>query len=556
VIPSLASPDLALLAALALGLLALSARHGSRDSTAHLGQPVEAAIPMRDGKTLAADLYLPKRPGAYPALLIQTPYSRKQVGAALPNAGKAGPLVDPEQYALVVVDWRGFHGSKPAGEGARFHPRGQDGYDTVEWIARQPWSNGKVGSWGPSALGRIQFLTAREQPPHLVCCVPIVASPAVTYADYYDNGVFREAHVKLLDRLGFGVLRMARAAPSSAAPLYRVAAKALQPERINVPMLLITGWYDPGVATQMRAFKVLRAQAGEATRRHTKMLVGPWHHTAIGQARQGALEFPGAVGESERVARLFLDYWLRGERHNGWDELAAFRWWQMGEEGWHDAADPGAVVTTDWLLTLHGDGRLDERPAGAAEPARAYTADPANPVPTRGGTNIGYGTAGGMGIGPLDQSALEGRPDVLVYTTPPVEKARRLFGSAVLQFRFTIDRPDATFAVRLCDVHPDGRSLLICDGATRVRYRDGSGRPSHVVPGDMYTAALTLPPMAVTLPPGHRLRISIAGSNHPRFELNPHTGADPFDRATAVPARCTLFHDAARPATLRVPLLP
>ncbi|HOQ29087.1 MAG TPA: CocE/NonD family hydrolase, partial [Armatimonadota bacterium] len=216
----ISSPDLALLAALALGLFALSARPGSRDSTAHLGQPIETAIPMRDGKMLAADLYIPKRPGTYPTLLIQTPYNRKQVGAALPNAGKAGPLVDPEEYALVVVDWRGFHGSKSAGEGARFHPRGQDGYDTVEWIARQPWSNGKVGTWGPSALGRIQFLTAKEQPPHLVCCVPVVASPGVTYADYYDNGVFREAHVKLLDRLGFGVLRMAYQAPSSAAPLY------------------------------------------------------------------------------------------------------------------------------------------------------------------------------------------------------------------------------------------------------------------------------------------------------------------------------------------------
>ncbi|NLC57774.1 MAG: CocE/NonD family hydrolase [Armatimonadetes bacterium] len=512
------------------------------------------AIPLRDGKELAADVFLPTKPGRYPTILIQTPYNRERTGAAMPGADEAPTLFDRAHYALVVADWRGFYGSRAAGEEATLPQRGRDGYDAVEWIARQPWSDGKVGTWGPSALGRVQYLTAQQQPPHLRCCVPIVAADHSGYADYYENGVYREAHVRLLDRLGFNVSRIAHGAPLSSAPVYRLAAMAVRPERLNVPMLLITGWYDPGVAQQLRTFTMLKTQAGAITRQHSKIVIGPWHHTAIGLRRQGELEFPGAENERDRVSRLCFDYWLRGERGD-WEQLPTVRWWQMGEEGWHAAESLEAIQTRAEQWNLHADGRLDPRPPAAGAAPRSYVSDPKEPVRTRGGANVGFGTAGGLGIGPMDQRELEARPDVLVYTSAPMQAPLRLFGSVMVTLRFAIDRPDASFAVRLCEVYPDGRSMLICDGITRAKYREGTDHPAPVEPGRVYRATVALPPTAITIRPGHCLRVSVAGSNYPRFELNPHTGADHYDAATAVPARCTLYHDAERPSTLVLPVL-
>lgn len=540
--------------ALLLGWM-LSAKP-ARAAEAPWNERLEAvSIPMRDGKALVADVFLPSRPGAYPTILIQTPYGRQRWGAAMPDVESPESPFDREQYAIVVVDWRGFYDSRPAGEGVAQPRRGEDGYDVVEWIARQPWSNGKVGTWGPSALGRIQFLTAQQQPPHLVCCVPIVAGEGATYDDYYENGVYRKAHVRLLDRLGFAASRRVSGAPHSGSPVYRLMERVVEPARLNVPMLLITGWFDHGVRSQLRTFRALKSRAGEITRRETRLVVGPWHHTAIGEARQGELEFPGAVGERDRVSRLFFDYWLRGLRENGWEDEPTYRWWQMGEERWLSAADAASIRVKLTPYTAHADGTLDTRPPGADEDARRYLSDPRNPVRTHGGANVGYGTGGGLGLGPLDQCELERREDVLVYTTPVLEAPLRLYGAVTIHLSFAIDAKDASFAARLCDVYPDGRSLLITDGITRAKYREGAERAVPVEPGKVYSTTFSLPPTAITLPPGHRLRLSLCGSNWPRFERNPQTGEDHYAAAEAVAARCTLYHDAARPTTLTLPVL-
>lgn len=512
-------------------------------------------IPMRDGQSLAADVYLPAQPGAYPAVLIQTPYGRQRFGSAMPDVRAPDTFLDRDHYAFVILDWRGFYGSKDALQPGQVARRGQDGFDAVEWTARQPWCNGKVGTWGPSALGRVQFLTAMEQPPALACCVPIVASAQYTYEEYYENGVYREAHVRLLDRLGFDLSRFAYPAVLSSSPVYTLAARAVHPERLQVPMLMITGWYDPGVARQMDTFRMLREHAAPEARSHARLVIGPWTHTAVGLERQGELRYPGAVNERDRVSRLFLDTWLRDDRTNGWANAPAFRWWQMGEEQWLSAESPDAVATQTIRFTLHGDGTLDERPA-ADEPARTFLADPKEPVLTHGGANVGFGSAGGIGIGPLDQSGIEKRSDVLSFTTEPLARPLRLFGRARVSFSFSTDQKDATFAVRLCDVYPDGRSMLVCDGAGRAKYREGTDHAAPVQPGEVYSIAFDLPPVGLTFLPGHRLRISVAGSNWPRFERNPHTGADHFDDAAAVPARHTIYFTPARPATLDLPALP
>jgi putative CocE/NonD family hydrolase len=492
------------------------------------------------------------------------------MAAALPDDNARESLFDREHFAVVVLDWRGFYDSKAARKGDLRGQIGKDGYDAVEWIAQQSWSDGKIGTWGPSALGRVQYATALEQPPHLVCCVPVVSPASYTYEDYYENGVLREADVVMQDKLGFGIGAVVRPASRSSAPLYALLARLAQPEKFNVPMLLMTGWYDHGLSHHIETFETLRTRAGEATRKNTKLLIGPWHHMAVGKARQGALEYQGAAGERERASQQFLDYWLRDQNHNGWASVPTVRWWQMGEERWHSAASLADVKTSPTTFNLRSDGTLvaAEAEDSEAEPrVRRFVSDPHRPVPTIGGANLGQDSNAGNVIvsgvrvgdgllaGPQDQAELERRDDVVVYSTPPLTTAMRVFGRAAVKLTFAIDQPDASFAARLCDVYPDGRSMLVVDGITRARYREGTDEPTPVEPGKTSTIELRLPPIGLTILPGHRLRISIAGSNSPRFELNPHTGADHFDAGTAVPVTCTLFHGGKQPSTLVVPVL-
>ena len=516
-------------------------------------------IPMRDGQTLIADIYLPPSPGRYPTVLVQTPYNRKNLGTALPEGSERPSLFDRDHYVVVVLDWRGFFDSKGVRVAGERPQIGKDGYDAVEWIATQPWSDGKVGTWGPSVLGRVQFATALESPPHLICCVPLVAPNGYAYEDYYENGVLREADVQKLDQLGFALGPIVRPATKSSAPLYKIAARAAQPEKLNVPMLLITGWYDHGLLRQLETFDTLRAHSGEATRTNAKLLIGPWHHTAIGKAKQGALEYPGAAGERDRMAQEFLNFWLRGLKDNGWNEVGVVRWWQMGEERWLAAESLSAIKTTPRTFDLGVDGILSARSGGGAARSEAavrqFLSDPREPVPTIGGANLGQDSGPGLLAGPHDQSKIEGRRDVLVYTSAPLGEPLRMFGRLGVSLTFAVDRNDASFAVRLCDVYPDGRSMLVCDSIARAKYRFGTDESAPVEPGKTYTLTLQLPPTALTLLPGHRLRISIAGSNDPRYERNPHTGADHYDPETAVAAACTVFHGGDQPSTLTVPVL-
>jgi putative CocE/NonD family hydrolase len=279
------------------------------------------------------------------------------------------------------------------------------------------------------------------------------------------------------------------------------------------------------------------------------------------------------------MSQRFFDTWLRGQKETETDrnESNLVRWWQMGEEQWFSAASLGAVKTSRAKLYLHEDGSLTERAdtEGFQATTRKLISDPAKPVPTIGGANLE--TRGWAGVpsqadnatplrsaddavanllaGPHDQAELERRDDVLVYTAAAQTEPLRIFGRVTVALTFAVDQKDANFAVRLCDVYPDGRSMLICDSITRAQYRAGTDEPEPIEPGETYTLELRLPPTAQTLGTGHRLRISIAGSNYPRFELNSHTGEDHYNPRTAVATHCTVFHGGKTPSTLTIPVL-
>ena len=359
-----------------IALLALLAAAAPLAEAGEAAREVE--IPMRDGAVLAADLYLPSRAGRHPTVLIQTPYNKRFFGGPLSGVvregGAAGrgsaadalALLDREHYAYVVVDWRGFFRPRAAQAEARRGSwrRGLDGFDCVEWIARQEWSDGKVGTWGGSALGKQQLDTAAEKPPHLVCCVPLIASMGQDYESYYEGGVAVEAHVEELGGLGFGVSgRVGRAARPDQ-PVWRfVRERTYRPEAVGVPSLFITGWWDNYPDQVIATFEDV-AQRGGPGAAQSKLLVGPWDHVSVGLAKQGDLSFPGAAGESGRAAKAFLDFWLRGEKDNGWKETPRVRYWRIGGEGWHAVDSWSTAPRETTRLHVAGAGRL-----GAAAPA-------------------------------------------------------------------------------------------------------------------------------------------------------------------------------------------
>lgn len=514
------------------------------------------AIPMRDGQSLAADVYLPEKEGKYPCVLIQTPYNKRNMGAVMAldgtPIGETGRgaasdmkvLMDREHYAYVIVDWRGFYGSKAAAK--PLAKRGADGYDCVEWIAAQAWSDGKVGTWGGSALGKQQLDTAAEHPPHLVCCVPLIAAMGQEYAMYYEGGVMLEGHVKRLDQLGFGVGTAVSAAPNPWAPVWKLAeSRSYKPELIEVPCLMITGWWDNYPDLIVKTFEGIVAKGGDAAKSGSRLLIGPWDHVGVGVAKQADMTFENASLESARAAKAFLDYWLRGLKDNGWDRAPRVRYWVVNEEEWRTCESWTALPRETKALFLTADGRLAaEKPQ--KDETKTWTFDPVDPSPTLGGANLPP-----MPHGPTDHSALSQRKDGAWYATGKLEKPIRLNGNAELTIAFEANAPDCDFCARLCDVGPDGKPLLIVETAARAKFRDGGNEAHPLEVGKRVTLTLRFPPTATTFPAGHELRVYVSNTNWPRYERNTGTGADHWDEKAAQPVKVTIHHDES---VLRLPI--
>lgn len=473
------------------------------------------SIPMRDGQSLSADLYLPPKPGRYPTVLIQTPYKKERMFARMFKAGgesgtpqgkalgdaQRQAWVDRQRYAYLVVDWRGFYGSRAAKK-ARY-PRGRDGYDSVEWIAKQPWSNGKVGTWGGSALGKIQFDTAVERPPHLVCAVPMIAAIGQDYRQNYRGGVLSEWHVKRLDQLGFGMGAMIKSKRDPKAPLWTWAKRlTYKPQRFEVPMLLITGWWDHYPSLILESFRDICAKAGPRTRQHSKLLIGPWDHMSTGLETQGDLRFAAAVGAHDAAVKRFFARWLLEQKDNGWDAEPRYRWYQIGAKAWRQGEALPKPLQTAWLLGREGRITRDEAVAGA----RQLVHDPAQPTPTLGGANLDRNR------GPRKQNPLHRRQDVLTYTTPAMTRPLTLIGEISASLVVSASA-DADLHARLAWVHPDGDSYLLSDTAQRLSMARG------FAPGAKLRVTLRFPATALTLAPGYRLELLVSASNAPRYEV-------------------------------------
>jgi hypothetical protein len=518
-------------------------------------------MPMRDGTELVTDIYYPF-PGIPPwaAVLSRTPYDRTMDPLMLLY------ICDLNGYVMVTQSLRGTGGSQ--GSPAFFKTDGwgeeQDGYDAIEWIAGQWWCSGKVGMWGASAFGITQYCASGAAPPSLQCCAPMIATPFLYRDAAYNGGEFRKCLVEnWLDYLGTPWLADTVAAhPNYDISYWGTTDLARRYNEARCPVYHMAGWYDLFTEGQLDAYPEL------AARHHNqKLFIGPWGHgDAWGNNVQGDLTYPSnAVGDTWFFIGQLLDwygYWLYGNQ-NGIMDQPRVMFYLMGDCDTQDTTLWNHWVFADtWPLPnvyyrpyyLRGDGSLTPELPAANEPADTFRYDPRNPCPTIGGREY----LGLSGYGPKDQRPLESRPDVLVYTTPVLTEPVTITGKVKMVLFGSSDRRDTDWAVRICDVYPDGRSILVTDGAMMARHRHGLDREDLLVPNEPDTFNVDLWSTALVFNAGHRIRVSVTSSNYPRYERNPNTGA-PFrrnDTLNTLVATNVVYHSPALRSQLLLPIWP
>lgn len=521
----------------------------------------QVMVPMRDSVRLATNVYLPTTfLPPYRTLLNRTPYDERELDSMF-----AYLLCDFKGYAVVIQNLRGYYGSE--GEPMVFLTDGwgdlRDGYDAIEWLLSQGWCSGIIGMYGASAHGMTQYLAAGTHPRGLHCCAPIVAAPSMYHYVAYNGGVFRKALVETwLSGVGTPWLIDSVSNHPNYSPFWADVDLATRWDSAPYPMFHITGWFDLYTDGQFTAFSELQARFG-----NQRLFCGPWGHGgAWGTRQQGELTYPpnAEMSEEEQVMEVirWYDYWLRGDS-TGIIEEPKVRFYLMGDCSTSDTTLWNRWIFADtWPLPglvykkyyLHPGGFLDTI-LPPTSPPDSFLYDPRNPSPTIGGREY-IGIPGRYG--PRDQRPIEQRSDVLVYTTPPFTSPVTVCGKLRLILFGASNRFDTDWAVRLTDVYPDGRSILMTDNILMARHRHGLEREDSLIPYQVDTFDIDLWSIANVFNAGHRLRISITSSNYPRFERNPNTGA-PFrrnDTLNTLIATNFVYHDPQRPSYLLVPVVP
>lgn len=539
--------------------------------------------PMRDGVRLASDVWMPEAPGRYPTILVRTPYLRTM---DLLDAPKRGAFWASKGYILMVQDVRGRGDSE--GEFSFFAGDADDGYDTIEWIAAQPWSNGRVGMMGVSYLGTVQWLAARARPPHLACIAPTAPAGRYTEELPYQGGAFMHQwalswingtsgridqgpNASGVDEdrvLAHRPLITADSAMGRTMPLYRTFLenpvmndhwRTIQFTlddfaKIEIPTLTVTGWFDGDQPGALFYWRGLEARAPDKSQHF--LVAGPWDHVQTflgGAATIGQLELgQGSIIDTQELHLRFFD-WCLAQKTPRFDQprVSVF---VTGSNQWRtfDSYTASQVEERTFYLSsggransLVGDGRLTTDAPGNEPPDR-FTYDPKRPVPN--------GIGGDMYA--IDRRPIQRRDDVLVYTSEPLPSPIEVIGNIQVMLRAATDGRDTDFTAVLTDVYPDGRAVALGPtiGIRRGRYRVGT-REELLTPGKVETFPIELFDIAHRFETGHRIRIEISSSAAPMFNPNQNTG-NPIATDTAWRvARQTVYHDRANASSIRLPVL-
>jgi putative CocE/NonD family hydrolase len=570
----------------------------------------DVPVPLRDGTVLLADVYRPASGEPAPVVLTRTPYDKSATGGVASSldmfrAAKSG-------YAVVVQDTRGRWAS--AGDFRAFVHEADDGYDTVEWCASQPWSTGKVGMFGGSYVGLTQWQAALTRPPHLTAI-----APRITAADYHDGWTYQggafelgfclswtlglaqntlwrrkeaipefdqlwEQMVAALDAMrcrledlplaDFAPLKLENAAPYYfewlAHPTYdeywQRLDVAARHDQLTTPALNIGGWYDIFLGGTIANYVGMRAKAAtDEARRGQKLVIGPWAHAPfvnpVGEVDFGARSSAVAV-DLDGMHLRFYDRYLKGIQ-NGVDDEPPVKIFVMGENAWRNEnewplaraqATPYYLHSGGKANSRRGDGMLSPEKPGS-ESRDHYFYNPNDPVPTRGGGLCCYGAV--LPVGPYDQRSIEDRSDVLVYSTPPLARDVEVTGPILVTLYAASSAVDTDFTAKLVDVNPDGYARNLTDGIIRASFRAGTQQPpSPIEPDRVYEYTIDLSATSNLFKAGHQIRLEISSSNFPRFDRNPNTGR-PFGKdAELRPALQTVLHDNERPSRVVLPIVP
>ncbi|HKV06033.1 MAG TPA: CocE/NonD family hydrolase [Candidatus Acidoferrales bacterium] len=547
---------------------------------------------MRDGAVLRADLFRPLAEGTYPVILIRTPYNR------LTNLD-AGCRYAEAGYIAVIQDVRGRFGS--GGSWYPFVNEGLDGYDTVEWAAALPGSNGKVVMVGGSYTGSVQVAAALYHPPHLAGLALVVTPFGLHDGGLYGGGAVAQLALESWTSLvaqdasnKFVMLGWVVSKPGDQVdvlPLSSFQALALPPTAtvapyfedwlghpdydkywqsldvtslfatIHVPAIHVGGWYDVYTSATLKAFMTMRAAARtDAERRNVRLIMGPWTHGLLTR-RQGAVDFgPEAAADEAEMDIRWYDALLKGA-NNGFLSGKPVRLFVMGKNVWREEDDWPLARAKETRFYLHsekgaqsaaGDGSLAATPP-AQETADHYTYDPANPVPTRGG---GLCCSLQYPGGPFDQRNIEERKDVLVYSTPPLERDTEVTGPISMELYVSSSAKDTDFTGKLIDVDAGGFARNVSEGILRARYRNSFSKQEMMIPGTVYKLNIEMSPTSNVFLAGHRIRLEVSSSNFPHYDRNLNTGGDQAHSSEMVPADNAVYHDREHPSAIVLPVIP
>lgn len=511
-------------------------------------------IPMRDGIRLATDIYLPSvRPNPIPCILVRTPYGKNHTL----DEWLMFILTDLLQYAIVIQDTRGRYASE--GIDSLYFSDGwgrvRDGYDTIEWLAEQPWCNGKIGMFGASAMGITQYLAAGTNPPHLRCCVVMVAASNLYEDAIFYRGEFQKALVEgWLHDVGKSEFISFFIAHPNYAPIYDSLNLMSRLDSVNVPILHMGGWYDIFTQGTLNAFVGIQERGGPLARGKQKLIMGPWVHD-ISKTSCGELVFPNSDSmEFLDDIIAFMEEHLKGI--SPLKTMPPVQYYLMGDPEAKNSPGNRWVESESWpppttqvSLYLREGGRLSFEPPSETEPPHHFDFNPNDPVPTVGGRNLN------LPAGAYNQSQVEDRPDVLVYTSDVLADSIVVVGRIRVKLWASSDAWDTDFTAKLCDVYPSGKSMLIADGIIQARHRNSLEKEEFLVPNEATEFVIDLWSTAIAFAPGHQIRVSISSSNYPRFKVNPNTGKPFGDFSEMRIAHQTIYHDRLHPSAIELPVI-
>jgi len=552
---------------------------------------------MRDGVILRADIYRPAAEGTFPVLLERTPYNKS-------NEVSFGAKAVARGYIVVVQDVRGRYTSD--GDWYPFKNEINDGYDSVEWAAALPGSNGKVGMFGGSYVGATQMLAAIAHPPHLAGICPVVTASNYHDGWNYRGGAFEqwfnESWTSGLaqDTFNRTVMNNTNALngiwqlPLTSYPLFDLPKNSTQSDLttalapyfldwlahptyddywkrwsieehfqdIKVPQLTIAAWYDIFLGGSLRNYMGVKQQGGsDIARQGQWLMVTIGGHAGDGR-KVGDVDFgPAAAFNEEEITLAWYDH-IFLNRANDFASSKRVKLFVLGANQWREEEDWPISRSRETRYYLHssgkanslgGDGNLTLVPPHQ-EPNDHYIYDPANPVPTIGGPLCCAQQR--LVPGPHDQRPAEARGDVLIYSTTPMTQDVEVTGPIKLELFAKSSAVDTDFTAKLVDVWPDGFAQNLTEGIVRARYRESQEKAEFINPGQVYKFTVDLWATSNVFKKGHVLRLEVSSSNFPRFDRNMNTGEEQARAQKYVSATNTIYHDGEHPSALILPIVP